>query len=452
MPNIIILGTGMAGFGAAYHLHNEGITPVMYDKNKYYGGHTSSFRYDTGFLFDLGPHISFTKDPRIQELFASSVDQQYETLQVNLNNYWHGYWPKHPVQLHLNGLPEDLIIKIIADFVDERQACERPVTNYEDWLIAAFGRTFAESFPIQYTRKYHTTTAANMTTDWLGPRMYRPSLEEILRGTLSPSAPNIHYITHFRYPSNGGFMSYLKKFVPLADIRLNHELVAIDPRVRQLTFSNGLVKNYDALVSSIPLPDLVPMVNGVPADVLSAAQRLACSSCVLVNIGVNRQDISSAHMTYFYDEDICFTRASFPHMLSPTNVPPETGSIQAEVYFSSKYKPLVGAPDDWIDPVLTDCRRCGLLRERDRILFGRATLLRYANIIFDHERSAAVRTVHGYLDDLGISYCGRYGDWGYLWTDESFISGENAADRALHQLRNQGTTRSTSTVAASPIS
>jgi hypothetical protein len=57
--------------------------------------------------------------------------------------------------------------------------------------------------------------------------------------------------------------------------------------------------------------------------------------------------------------------------------------------------------------------------------------LRYANIIFDLERAKALKTVHGYLDDLGISYCGRYGDWGYMWTDESFISGEKAADRAL---------------------
>ena len=44
---------------------------------------------------------------------------------------------------------------------------------------------------------------------------------------------------------------------------------------------------------------------------------------------------------------------------------------------------------------------------------------------------AALKTVHGYLDDLGIAYCGRYGDWGYMWTDESFKSGEQAAERAL---------------------
>lgn len=434
MPDIVILGAGMAGFGAAHRMHAEGITPVMYDKNAYHGGHTASFRYDTGFLFDLGPHISFTKDTRIQDLFAESVDQQYQAMQINLNNYWRGYWPKHPVQVNLHGLPEDVIIKVITDFVEVRQGPERPVKNYADWLLSSFGRTFAELFPMQYTRKYHTTTAENMSTDWLGPRIYRPNLEEVLKGALSPSSAPVHYITHFRYPRTGGFVSYLKKFVPMGNLNLSHELISIDPRARLLSFSNGHVANYDALVSSIPLPDLLPMIQGAPPDVVDASQRLACTSCVLVNIGVNRQDLSCSQLTYFYDEDICFTRLSFPHMFSNSNVPEGAGSIQAEVYSSDKYKPFLGSPDDRIEPVIKDLRRVGLLREDDRILFTKATPLRYANVIFDLERAGALKTVHGYLDDLGIAYCGRYGDWGYMWTDESFISGENAAQKTLDGL------------------
>jgi protoporphyrinogen oxidase len=434
-PNIVVLGTGMAGFGAAYRLHAEGITPVMYDKNSYYGGHTASFRYESGFLFDVGPHISFSKDPRIQDLLAENVDQRFETIQINLNNYWRGYWPKHPVQLNLHGLPEDTVVKVITDFVEERQAPERPVRNYADWLLSSFGRTFAELFPMQYTRKYHLTAAENMSTDWLGPRIYRPSLEEVLRGALSPSSPQEHYITHFRYPSEGGFMCYLRKFVPLGNLKLNHELVSVDPRARELTFSNGFVTQYDGLISSVPLPDLIRMIRDVPQDVLEASRRLACSTCVLVNVGVDREDLSAAHMTYFYDADICFTRLGFPHMLSSKNAPPGKGNIQAEVYFSDKYKPLTGSPDAWIDPVISDLRRCGILRESDTVLFRSAMLLRYANIIFDLERAAAVETVHGYLDDIGIAYGGRYGDWGYLWTDEAFKSGENAAKRVLDGVR-----------------
>ena len=95
----------------------------------------------------MAPHISFTKDPRIQDLFADSVDQQFETVQINLNNYWRGYWPQHPVQLHLHGLPEDVIIKVIEDFVEEREGPERPVNNYADWLLSSFGRSLLSCFP-----------------------------------------------------------------------------------------------------------------------------------------------------------------------------------------------------------------------------------------------------------------------------------------------------------------
>jgi len=433
MPNIVVLGTGMAGFGAAHRLHQEGIAPIMFDKNGYYGGHTMSFRYESGFLFDVGPHISFTKDTRIQNLLAESVEQRYETIPISLNNYWRSYWPPHPVQLHMHGLPEDTIIKVISDLVEERSAPQREINNYADWLYASFGKTFAETFPMQYTRKYHTTEASNMSTDWLGPRIYKATLEEMLRGALSASAPQVHYITHFRYPSDGGFRCYLNKFVPMGNIKLNHELTSINAKTHELRFSNGLVTNYDGLVSSVPLPDLIRMIDGVPQEIADAARRLACSTCVLVNVGINRADISSSHMTYFYDEDICFTRLGFPHMLSSKNAPEGAGNIQAEVYFSDKYKPFSGRPEDWIEPVIRDLRKVGLVREDDKILESKAMLLKYANIIFDLERADALKTVHGYLDEIGISYCGRYGDWGYMWTDESFISGERAADQALSQ-------------------
>jgi hypothetical protein len=59
----------------------------------------------------------------------------------------------------------------------------------------------------------------------------------------------------------------------------------------------------------------------------------------------------------------------------------------------------------------------------------------HANVIFDLNRAAALKVVHGYLDDLKIAYCGRYGDWGYMWTDESYISGERAAEAALSSCR-----------------
>jgi len=379
----------------------------------------------------LGPHISFTKDVRIQELLARMVNDKYEALQVKLDNIWRNLRLTHPVQLHLNGLPHDLIVEIIADFVRHHDAAEKPIRDYEDWLVASYGRKFAEMFPMTYARKYHTTTASNMTTDWLGPRMYRPSLEELLRGALAPWNPDVHYITNFRYPKRGGFLSYLKEFPTVAEVRLGQEAVAVDARAKTVRFANGAVTPYRSLVSSVPLPELIPMIAGVPDDVAAAARRLACTTCVLVNVGVDRADLSDGQITYVYDEDISFTRLSFPHLLSKNNAPDGCGSIQCEVYFSSKYRPQTVSTEQVIERAIADLKKVGIVRETDRILTRHASVVKYANVIFDLERTEAVKTVHGYLDDIGIRYCGRYGDWGYMWTDESFISGEHAAELAL---------------------
>ncbi len=433
MTKVVVLGTGMAAFGAAHRLAGEPVDVVLYDKNSFFGGQTTSFRHPVGFTFDKGPHVSFTKDERIQKLFAESVDDKYETVQYHLENYWRGHRLPHPVQTNLFGLPTDVITGVIADYV-KQSATDIEIRNYEDWLIAAYGRSFSEQFPFQYTQKYHTTEPVNLTTDWIGPRMYRPSLEEMLRGALAPSARNVHYITGFRYPTRGGFMSYVEKWARGVTVKLDHKVVHIDPKKRVVTFANGQHESYDAVISSIALPDLMPLVAGAPEDVMAATRKLACSGCVLVNVGVNRPDTTNAHISYYYDADIVFSRTSSPHLMSVNNVPQGCGSVQAEVYFSPKYKPLVGQPADYIEPVIRDLKRCGILREDDQILFKDAVLCEYANVIFDHDRTAALRIVHGYLDDIGIRYCGRYGEWGYMWTDESYKSGEAAAGKALDNL------------------
>ena len=42
-----------------------------------------------------------------------------------------------------------------------------------------------------------------MSTEWLGPRFYRPSLDQVLRGALGPNTTHAHYVDYFRYPTHG---------------------------------------------------------------------------------------------------------------------------------------------------------------------------------------------------------------------------------------------------------
>lgn len=438
-----VLGAGMAGLGAAYVLESSGASYVCYDKNASVGGHSRSIRYDNGFVFDEGGHISFTKNEHVQNVLAESVKGAFVEKRLTIDNYWQGYRIPHPIQNNLRHLPTELIVQIIADYaggcsgVRARSEAgrmpdeSRRQETYKDWLLRAYGATFAKTFPIVYGEKYHTTAMENLTTDWIGPRMYRPNLEELIRAALPGTGAIPNYIDHFRYPSSGGFLSYLEPFGEKLCVRLNKELVYLDPIERVIQFADGETISYGTVISSVPLPSLIPLIKGVPEEVLEASRKLAFSTAWLVNIGVGRADVSDSMVTYFYDQDVIFSRINLPHLFAESNAPAGCATIQAEIYFSEKYKPFGGSPHSLILRTIADLRRCGFIRKDDRILLTDAISSRYANVIYDLDRSAALRIVHDYLNEIRVTYCGRFGHWDHAWTDQAFISGEEAARDAM---------------------
>lgn len=165
-----------------------------------------------GFTFDQGPHVSFTKHAYVRELFERSVGGEFLEFEVRTRNYFRGAWIDHPAQVHLWQVPEPL-----------RSACYRELmvaaaegndgacvsANYGVWLREAFGPTFAETFPAAYTRKYWTVDAAQLTCDWLGPRVHRPNREQVEAGLRPDARQELHYISRVRYPQRGGYQSFL---------------------------------------------------------------------------------------------------------------------------------------------------------------------------------------------------------------------------------------------------
>ena len=90
-------------------------------------------------------------------------------------------------------------------------------------------------------------------------------------------------------------MAYLKRFMDSSDVRLGHKLSSIDPKKKEVGFANGTKVPYKGLVSSVPLPDLIPTIQGTPKEVLEAAAKLACTEVVIVNLVINRTDLLDAH-------------------------------------------------------------------------------------------------------------------------------------------------------------
>ena len=118
MNKTIILGAGIAGLSAAYHLKEKGISSIVYEQGKDWGGLCGNFTVD-GFRFDRFVHLSFAPDEYTQKMFAGTHGMHehipYPT------NYYHGYWIKHPAQNNLHPLPTEEKIKIINDFVHRPQ-------------------------------------------------------------------------------------------------------------------------------------------------------------------------------------------------------------------------------------------------------------------------------------------------------------------------------------------
>jgi protoporphyrinogen oxidase len=429
MVSITILGAGFAGLAAAQRGRQLQCAVDVYEKHKYVGGHASSM-VTNGFTFDEGPHVSFTKIPEVKALLAEGVSGGFYEFASIVQNYFKGSWLKHPVQAHLFGLPPDLITKCILGFIEANANFQdtKP-EKYSEWLCANLGKQFSEEFPYRYTRKYWAVEPSEMTTDWIGPRMYKPNIEEMIRGALGEIRENKHYITDFRYPKLGGFGSYSAALESDANFHLGFEVDQIDPRKRTVQFTNGQIIEFESVVSSLPLPELISRIIDVPNEIQEAVDKLVCTSVALVDVGVARdQGFPPGHWQYFYDEDICFARSSYPHLLAPANAPAGCGSIQVEVYYT-KQKPLAYA--DVLNKAVDDMIKCKMLSASDNVLVSQVRHVKYANVLFNHDRQLYLPKIEKYLDSVGIHRCGRYGLWNYHWTDESIVSGWQVVDRIV---------------------
>lgn len=427
LQGIAILGAGLAGLAAARRLRAAGVEAEVYEAEAEVGGRARSTASD-GCTFDQGPHVSFTRNEAIKALLAAAGP--YSEKQSVLLNRWRQLWLKQPVQCHMFGLPPEIVEDCIVSFAEGRPVqTAGAFASYAQWCEAGLGKAISETFTHRYTRKYWTTEAQNMTADWVGGRVYRPSLREMVAGALRDTPADQHYITHFRYPVRGGFGAYVAALEPSKAIHLEHRLVEVDFRKRALLFANGRRCHYQRLISSLPLPDLIECDAGAPQDVHEAARELSCTSVELVDVGsVSRDGLPAAHWMYFYDEDIAFARANLPHLIADSNAPPGRGSVQVEIYHS-KYRPL--AMQDVLGKAVDDLVRAGVVPSKADIVFAKRRSIRYANVLYDHPRERARSRVLEYLRQFEVEICGRYGEWAYLWSDQAIESGTSAAERML---------------------
>lgn len=415
---LMILGAGIAGISACYHAKKEEYDIACYEANSHVGGLIANFSID-GFRFDNAVHLSFTKNDDVRAIFDKTEYIKHKPDAYCLDRE---YWLKHPVQNNLYPLPLIEKVSCIKSFV-ERPSSEP--TNYAQWLEHQYGVELADKYPKSYTKKYWGLDACELSTTWIGNRMRRAEIDEILQGALEKREVNHYYANEMRYPKQGGYFEFIREIANQCNIHCNKKAVNIDIKNKLVTFDDGAIEAYSELISSLPLPIICSIIDDCPVEVKEAADSLLWTTVDLISIGFDRADIPPYLWFYIYDEDNLAARAYSPSWKSKNNAPEGKSSLQFEIYnLSSKEKLDPEALKKNIKRKLLDMSIC----TDDDILFVHHKHLPFGNVVFDHGMEERREIVLNYLKSVEIKTCGRFGEWDYLWSDQSFLSGKRMAN------------------------
>ena len=176
---VIILGAGLSGISTAYFIQEfdwvESVT--LLEKESRPGGLCRTIEKD-GYLYDIGPHILFSKDKEMLELMFSVLDGKNDLKRSNQILYKQ-HQIQYPFENDLSKLPEEDLTYCINAFN------HNPYENYEaSNMIQFFLKTFGEGITNTYLRPYNEKIwkydPAFMNTSMVD-RIPKPTQEEIRR-------------------------------------------------------------------------------------------------------------------------------------------------------------------------------------------------------------------------------------------------------------------------------
>lgn len=407
---VLVVGAGIAGLSLAYHLE---IPYKLIERDDEIGGICRSIVISEC-TFDYGPRILLPGSQYTAEVSQKLLGDNLHNLSFNDWIYHHSYhvYTKYPVQKYLYGLPADDILSCLTGLVDATinfdQQSRWNFANYRDWLYYKVGRPMADMVVIPQETKKWRTDPAEMDYRWAPRKVVRPDLETALRG----ATHDLPHDREFGYPRRGGIAALMQAMADqVTDVTTRIALQAINTHNHTARFSDGCVLPYRALVATLPLPELIAMLDNVPRDVQDAAYQLMHISLLCVCLVVAREHISDKNFVYVYDPDLIFQRVSFFSNLSPEMAPPGYSSLVAEV----SYKGTPPMDDDMlVHRVCEDLHAMQVLEPDDRIEEVRILRMPYAYPRMHIGYLESVQEIRNYLETHDIYTLGRFGEWEYL--------------------------------------
>lgn len=423
-PPVVVLGAGLAGLSAAYHLRSPAL---LVERSPQVGGHARSARQD-GFTFDVTGHWLHLREPQTRAL-VDSLFAPGELVSVARRTrvYTHGALLAYPFQANLHGLPLEVVQECLVGFVEARERAARgevPAPTFEAFAEARFGRGIARHFFVPYNTKLWGMHPNRLTAEWVSRYIPVPDVAQVVGGAIGLAQEGLGYNAEFLYPAAGGIDALPRRLAAAlpasVEVQLGRDVEAVDPARRRVKLAGEADwRAYAALVSSIPLPELIARIAAVPPEVRAAAARLRWVRWRYLDVATRARVPADYHWVYVPETRYPFFRVGVYSNAVAGMAPPGCSGLYVELAERT-------GPID-VPGVLQALAEIGAIGSVDDVLFTRAREIEYAYVVFDDAHAAATRTIFGWLARVGVHSFGRYGAWVYNSMEDSLIQGREAA-------------------------
>jgi protoporphyrinogen oxidase len=302
--------------------------------------------------------------------------------------------------------------------------------TFREWVLRNFGSGFGKHFFFPYNEKLWAVSPDVLTDDWTGKFVPRPSLEDVVLGAFYDLKKGYGYNVSFLYPRRGGIQALTDAFTEkVKNLRFGTRVGAVDWKRRRIE-TDSCEYTYENLISTIPMAELLGILKDPPAEIVEVRNKLKWNSILCMNLGFSRAGIGGdLHWIYFPEKKFPFYRVGFYHNFSPCLVPEGASSMYIEISRPGGTLPEAGK---LFPAALRGLAGAGLIRRGEKPEVVNIIPVEYAYVIYDKNRSAAVKAALGFLEKHGIFSIGRYGAWKYSYIEESITDGLKTALRINH--------------------
>ena len=425
---ILILGAGLSGLSAAWHLQKKGKDCLIFEKEEQVGGLCRSKKLD-GFTFDNCGHLLHFRNPYTFVLARNLLKGNLLKHKKSAWIYSHRRFTRYPFQANLYGLPRPVIKECLCGFIRSQRISakeKQEKSSFLDWINHSFGEGISRHFMVPYNDKFWTEHPANLTCDWFEGFIPKPTLKEVIAGAIRENEKVFGYNAVFWYPKKGGIQEIPNLLSSqIKNLYLGHEAEHLDIKNKLVSFKNGKSYQYEYLISTLALPEILQLNKRLPSEVSGALKNLRYNSIFNLNLGVSGEIIPDKHWVYFPEERFIFFRVGFPKNFSPELSPKKTSSLYVEVSYS-KERPI--DKNTIVERTIKGLISARIIKSSNKILVKDINQIKYGYIIYDRARTEAVNRVSSFLEKNQIFSIGRYGSWSYKSMEDCLLDGKKIAE------------------------